>query len=162
LIELTWKAQIGFVYDLKSFALRKTFTYPGEGWALTQDGKRLIMSDGTSELRFPDPLTLKETGRLRVTDGGRPVNNLNELEYVRGEIYANIWLTDTIARIDPATGAVVGWIDLSGLLKPSDRVVGQTDVLNGIAYDAKGRRLFVTGKMWPAVFEIELVKKPKP
>ena len=159
LIELTWKSQIGFVYDLASFTPRGSFSYPGEGWALTEDGKRLIMSDGTPELRFLDPVTLKETGRLKVTDGGRPVANLNELEYVDGEIYANIWLTDSIARIDPKTGAVVGWIDLTGILKPSERVPGQTDVLNGIAYDAKTKRLFVTGKMWPAVFEIELVKK---
>ena len=159
LVELTWKSQIGFVYDLANFSLRTSFGYPGEGWALTQDGKRLIMSDGTPELRFLDPVTLKETGRVRVTDGGRPVSNLNELEYVRGEIYANIWLTDRIARINPDTGAVTGWIDLTGILKPSERIEGQTDVLNGIAYDAKGGRLFVTGKMWPTVFEIELVPK---
>ena len=160
LIELTWKNQLGFIYDLKTFKSRGTFSYAGEGWALTQDGKRLIMSDGTPELRFLDPVTLKETGRLKVTDGGRPVSNLNELEYVDGEIYANIWLTDSIVRINPATGAVTGWIDLSGILKPNERVPGQTDVLNGIAYDAQSKRLFVTGKMWPTVFEIELVRKP--
>ena len=159
LIELTWKSQIGFVYDLASFKPRSSFAYAGEGWALTQDGKRLIMSDGTPELRFLDPVTLKETGRLKVTDAGRAVGNLNELEYVDGEIYANIWLTDTIARIDPRTGAVTGWIDLTGILSPTERVPGQTDVLNGIAYDARTKRLFVTGKMWPAVFEIALVKK---
>jgi glutaminyl-peptide cyclotransferase len=160
LIELTWRSQVGFVYDLVSFAFRGAFGYRGEGWALTQDGRRIIMSDGTPELRFLDPDTLKETGRVKVTDHGRPVSNLNELEYVRGEVYANIWMTDRIARINPTTGAVVGWIDLSGILPLSDRVPGQTDVLNGIAYDAKGGRLFVTGKMWPAVFEIELVRKP--
>ncbi|HTK34345.1 MAG TPA: glutaminyl-peptide cyclotransferase [Caulobacteraceae bacterium] len=159
LIELTWRSQVGFIYDLATFKPTGSFGYSGEGWALTHDGKRLIMSDGTPQLRFLDPVTLKETGRVLVTDGGRPVGNLNELEYVRGEIYANIWLTDRIARIDPVTGAVLGWIDLSGILSPADRIPGQTDVLNGIAYDAKGGRLFVTGKMWPAVFEIELVEK---
>jgi glutaminyl-peptide cyclotransferase len=159
LIELTWRSQIGFIYDLKTFAPKGSFNYLGEGWALTEDGRRLIMSDGTPELRFLDPKTLKETGRIRVTDNGRPVGNLNELEYVEGQVFANIWMTDSIARIDPATGKVVGWIDLSGILQPADVVPGQTDVLNGIAYDAKTKRLFVTGKMWPAVFEIELVRK---
>ena len=155
LVELTWRSQIGFVYGLKDFKPRGEFRYPGEGWALTTDGRRLIMSDGTSDLRFLDPETLRETGRLRVTDEGRPVVNLNELEWVRGEIYANVWMTDRIARIDPSTGVVKGWIDLTGLLPPSERR-GDEDVLNGIAYDAVRDRLFVTGKQWPRLYEIKL------
>lgn len=160
LVSLTWRSQVGFVYDLKTFAPLREFRYPGEGWALTQDGKRLIMSDGTAQLRLLDPETLAETGRITVTDDGTPVSNLNELEYVKGEVYANIWQTDRIARIDPATGKVKGYIDLTGLLGPLDRVAGQTDVLNGIAYDAARDRLFVTGKNWPTLFQIELVRKP--
>src|SRR5215472_10477731 len=132
---------------------------PGEGWGLTTDGKRIIMSDGTAELRFWDPETLQEIGRITVTDEGRPVSELNELEWVKGEVYANVWQTERIARIDPKTGKVVGWIDCHGLLTPADRTE-LTDVLNGIAYDAKGDRLFVTGKRWPKLFEIKLVKKP--
>jgi glutamine cyclotransferase len=159
LIQLTYKTQVGFVYDFASFQPQKQFEYPGEGWALTQDGKRIIMSDGTAQIRFWDPETLKETGRITVTDQGRPVDNVNELEWIKGEIYANIYMTDRIARIDPGSGKVVGWIDLTGLLDPSDRIKGYTDVLNGIAFDAKGGRLFVTGKRWPKLFEIRLVKK---
>ncbi len=158
LVELTWRSQVGFVYDLDTFALEKQFSYQGEGWGLTHDGARIIMSDGTPQLRFLNPETLQETGRITVADEGQPVGNLNELEYVRGEIYANVWMTDRIARIDPATGRVTGWIDLSGLLPATDRA--QTDVLNGIAYDPAGDRLFVTGKLWPALFEIKLVRKP--
>ncbi|WP_158915074.1 glutaminyl-peptide cyclotransferase [Caulobacter sp. S45] len=157
LIELTWQSQIGFVYDLKTFEPRSSFHYPGEGWALTRDDHRLIMSDGTSDIRFLDPDTLAETGRIHVTDEGRPVRNLNELEWVKGEIYANIWQTNRIARIDPQTGVVLGWIDLNGLLKPED-VHGEVDVLNGIAYDAAHDRLLVTGKLWPKLFEIRLVR----
>jgi Glutamine cyclotransferase len=159
LIELTYKTQVGFVYDLGTFKLQKQFEYPGEGWGLAQDGKRIIMSDGTHELRFWDPETLRETGRLSVTDDGQPVKNLNELEWIKGEIYANIWGTEKIARIDPASGKVVGWINLAGLLEPADRKNSQPDVLNGIAYDAEHDRLFVTGKRWPKLFEIKLVKK---
>jgi len=159
LIELTYKTQVGFVYDLGTFKLQKQFEYPGEGWGLAQDGKRIIMSDGTHELRFWDPETLKETGRLSVTEDGQPVKNLNELEWIKGEIYANIWGTEKIARIDPASGKVVGWINLAGLLEPADRKNSQPDVLNGIAYDAEHDRLFVTGKKWPKLFEIKLVKK---
>ncbi len=155
LIQLTWRDQVGFVYDLKDFAPRSSFTYKGEGWALTHDGHRLIMSDGTAQLRFLDPETLKEIGRLAVTAGGRPVFNLNEIEWVDGEIYANIWMSDTIARIDPQTGHVLGWIDLAGLL-PIDARTGREDVLNGIAYDAVGRRLFVTGKRWSRLYEISV------
>ncbi len=165
LLEITWKAETGFVYDLNTFAPRSEFHYPGEGWGLTQDGKRIIMSDGTPQLRFWDPETLKEIGRMQVTDQGSPVENLNELEWVKGEIYANIWQADRIARINPANGKVVGWINLTGLLTPADRIEGgplQTDVLNGIAYDAAHDRLFVTGKRWPKLFEIRLVKKSIP
>ena len=158
LLELTWKAEKGFIYDLATFEPKGEFPYPGEGWGLTTDGKRIIMSDGTAELRFWDPETLKETGRIKVTDEGQPVAELNELEWVKGEIYANVWQTDRIARIDPKTGKVTGWINCTGLLTPTDRTE-QTDVLNGIAYDAKGDRLFVTGKKWPKLFEIKVVKK---
>ncbi|MBV9743198.1 MAG: glutaminyl-peptide cyclotransferase [Acidobacteriia bacterium] len=158
LLEITWKSEVGFIYDLASFALKGQFSYPGEGWGLTQDGKRIIMSDGTSELRFWDPETLKETGRVRVTADGAPIDQLNELEWVKGEVYANIWQTNRIARIDPASGKVVGWIDLRGILSPTN-MVGEGGVLNGIAYDAATARLFVTGKLWPKLFEIKLVKK---
>ena len=160
LIELTWKDQVGFIYDLKSFEKTGEFSYVGEGWALTRDDTRIIMSDGSSALRFLDPETLKETGRIQVTDDGKPVNNINELEFVKGEVLANIWQTDRIVRIDPKTGKVVGWIDLTGLLGDADRAAGEVDVLNGIAYDAASDRLFVTGKLWPKLFEIKLAPKP--
>jgi glutamine cyclotransferase len=157
LIELTWTHQIGFIYGIDDFETRGQFSYPGEGWALTRDDTRIIMSDGTARLRFLDPETLQETGGLDVTDQGKPVEQLNELEWVKGEILANVWQTDRIARIDPATGHVKGWIDLTGLLPPQDRP--GADVLNGIAYDAKADRLIVTGKLWPKLFEIRLVKR---
>jgi glutaminyl-peptide cyclotransferase len=156
LVSLTWKSQIGFVYDLKTFKLQSHFSYPGEGWALTQDGTHLIMSDGTAQLRWLDPQTLHETARLSVTFEGQPLRYLNELEWVKGEIFANVWQTNWIARIDPHSGAVVGLIDCRGLLDPADVIQGQTDVLNGIAYDAQGDRLFITGKNWPKLFEIQL------
>jgi glutaminyl-peptide cyclotransferase len=156
LVSLTWKSQIGFVYDLQSFKLLRHFSYPGEGWALTQDGAHLIMSDGTDQLRWLDPQTLQQTARLSVTFEGKPLRDLNELEWVKGEIYANVWQTNWIARIDPHSGAVVGLIDCRGLLDPGDFIQGQTDVLNGIAYDAKDDRLFITGKNWPKLFEIQL------
>jgi len=161
LLEITWKTEVGFVYDMATFTPRSEFKYPGEGWGLTQDGKRIIMSDGSPQLRFWDPESLKEIGRVTVTDQGQAVQDLNELEWVKGEVYANVWQTERIARIDPASGKVVGWINLTGLLTPSDRVEGPdaTDVLNGIAYDAARDRLFVTGKRWPKLFEIRLVKK---
>ena len=159
LLEITWKAQMGFIYDLSSFTPKGQFEYSGEGWGLTQDGKRIIMSDGSAQIRFWDPETLRETGRITVTADGQPVTDLNELEWVRGEIYANIWQTERVARIDPATGKVTGWIDLRGLLSPQDYIPQRTDVLNGIAYDATSDRLFVTGKRWPKLFEIRLVKK---
>jgi len=160
LLELTWKSEKGFIYDLATFSLQRDFEYPGQGWGLTTDGKRIIMSDGTAELRFWDPETLRETGRIAVTDDAGPVRELNELEWVKGEVYANVYTTDRIARINPATGKVTGWVDLTGILSPADRVrLEQGDVLNGIAYDAKTDRLFVTGKRWPKLFEIHLVKK---
>lgn len=158
LISLTWKSHVGFVFDLATFKLQRQFQYAGEGWALTQDGKQVIMSDGTSELRLLDPNTLRETGRIQVTLEGKPIRDVNELEWVKGEIYANVWQTNWIVRIDPSSGHVVGLINLAGLLSPADQVMGQTDVLNGIAYDAKGDRLFVTGKNWPKLFEIRLRK----
>jgi glutamine cyclotransferase len=155
LYQLTYTTGIGFVYDRATMSRTGTFNYTGEGWGLTHDGTRLIMSDGTAYLRFLDPATLKQTGRLHVTDGGIPVEALNELEYVKGEIFANVWQTRRIARISPKTGRVLGWIDLAGLLSPHDEAAG-VDVLNGIAYDAAGDRLFVTGKLWPKLFEIRI------
>jgi glutaminyl-peptide cyclotransferase len=158
LISLTWKSHVGFVRDLATFKVQRQFHYEGEGWALTQDGKQLLMSDGTSEIRLLNPETLVPVGRIQVTLEGKPVNNLNELEWVKGEIYANLWQTNWILRIDPHDGHVVGAINMAGLLSPSDIVKGQTDVLNGIAYDAKSDRLFVTGKNWPKLFEIRIHK----
>jgi glutamine cyclotransferase len=157
LIQLTWQTNVGFVYDLASFTLLRTFDYPGEGWGITHDGRRLIMSDGTSALRFLDPSTFRETARLVVRDGGRPIDNLNELEFVDGDIYANVWLTDRIAIIAADTGRVAAWIDLAGLLPR--RVPRGDDVLNGIAYDAARKRLFVTGKLWPVLFEIRVRRR---
>jgi glutaminyl-peptide cyclotransferase len=156
LFQLTWQNRIGLVYDFSSFRLLQTFYYPTEGWGLTQDGRQLIMSDGTEMLYFLDPKTLKEIKRVRVFDRGVPVRLLNELEYVRGEIFANVYQTDWIARISPETGEVLGWIDLRGLLPEEDRKKG-AEVLNGIAYDSKKSRLYVTGKFWPKLFEIKLV-----
>jgi glutaminyl-peptide cyclotransferase len=160
LFELTWQAELGFIYDRRTFQRTGTFTYKGEGWGLTQDGKRLIMSDGSSYLRFIDPVTRKEVSRLQVRDGGKPVERLNELEYVKGEVLANVWQTERLARISPKTGQVLGWVDLSGLL--SAREAQTVDVLNGIAYDAEHDRLFVTGKLWPKLFEIKVVESPSP
>jgi glutamine cyclotransferase len=154
LIELTWQSQVAFVYDRDTFEPRGMFSYTGEGWGLTHDAKDLIMSDGTAELRFLDPETFRERRRIQVTDGGRPVTRLNELEYVKGQVFANIWTTDSIARVDPVSGRVLGWVDLRGLM-PKDRV-GSDAVLNGIAYDEATDRLFVTGKLWPSLFEIKI------
>ena len=156
IVQLTWQAGTGFVYDRKSFDRRRSFTYDGEGWGLTYDGTRLIMSDGSDALRFLDPKTFKESGRVQVKDGGRPVTQLNELEFVKGEVFANVWGSDRIARISPKTGQVTGWIDLRGLLAPHEAT--NVDVLNGIAYDAAGDRLFVTGKWWPKLFEIRVLR----
>ena len=160
IVQLTWQSEVGFVYDKTSFKQIKTFNYIGEGWGLTHDGTRLIMSDGSAAIRFLDPATLKETGRITVKDNGVPVKNLNELEFVKDEIYANIWNATRIARISPKTGDVLGWIELTGLLDPREAV--GADVLNGIAYDAKGDRLFVTGKWWPKLFEIKIVSASAP
>lgn len=157
IVELTWKHQLGFVYDQVSFRRLRTFNYPGEGWGLTNDGTNIYMSDGSAQIRVWDGTTLQEKSRLNVHDGTRAIPELNELEWVRGEIYANVWQTDRIARISPKDGSVVGWIDLSGLLPSADRA--GVDVLNGIAYDSLGDRLFVTGKLWPKLFEIRLVLK---
>ncbi|WP_109127424.1 glutaminyl-peptide cyclotransferase [Dyella sp. C11] len=156
IVQLTWKDQLGFVYDMTSFKQQRTFTYPGEGWALTRDDKHLYMSDGSSVLRVLDPNTLASVGSIMVTDEGQPVLNLNELEWVKGEILANVWMTNRIARIDPTTGHVTGWIDLTGLFDNSTLPDPNNDVLNGIAYDAQHDRLFVTGKRWPKLFEITL------
>jgi glutaminyl-peptide cyclotransferase len=158
IIELTWTTQTGFVYDKSDLSVVRSFQYPGEGWGLTNDGKQIYMSDGSSQIRVWDPVTLKEVRRITVKDGDQPVNELNELEFVKGEILANVWQTDRIARISPVDGKVLGWIDLSGILPQSDRS-GSDAVLNGIAYDAATDRLFVTGKLWPKLFEIKLVPK---
>ena len=156
LVQLTWQTNVGFVYDLAKFDLQRTFTYSGEGWGLTHDGRRLILSDGTSRLRFLDPMTFAETGGVDVTDGGRPVEQLNELEFVNGEVYANIWQTERIAIIAPDSGHVTAWLDLTGLRSNAGRA--GDDVMNGIAYDAAGDRLFVTGKLWPQLFQIRVRK----
>ena len=154
LIELTWQTHVAFVYDRATFQPKKQFNYPGEGWGLTQDANGLIMSDGSDELRILDPLTFGERRCIKVTAVGAPLRNLNELEYVKGEIFANVWQTDYIARIAPDTGKVSGYIDLRGLLTAAERA--GTDVLNGIAYDAGHDRLFVTGKWWPRLYEIRV------
>jgi glutamine cyclotransferase len=158
LVQLTWQSRVGFIYDLPTLRLMKTRPYPFEGWGLTEDGHSLIAGDGTSQLTFLDPVLLKERRRIVVRDQGLPVARLNELEFINGEIFANIFLTDRIARIAPDTGEVTGWIDLTGLLPAQDRRPN-TDVLNGIAYDRQKDRLLVTGKNWPKLFHIRLVKK---
>jgi glutaminyl-peptide cyclotransferase len=158
LIQLTWKKEIGFVYDLRTFALRSTFHYPGQGWGLTRDGSHLIMSDGTSDLRFLDPNDFTEIRRIHVTADGRAIRNINELEWVRGEIYANIWRSNVIVRINPVSGDVVGLIDLTDLAASTTVYTGE-NVLNGIAYDAESDRLFVTGKLWPELYQIRLSRR---
>ena len=157
LLQLTWRANKGFAYRLDSFEPLAEFAYPTEGWGLTYDGEILIMSDGSATLYFRDPFTFTEVSRIAVVAQGRPVSQLNELEWIAGEVFANIWQTDTIARIDPATGQVAGWIDLTGLLNSEDRRGSNAEVLNGIAYDPEGERLFVTGKRWPKLYQIELI-----
>lgn len=156
LVQLTWETHVGLIYDRFSFRPVRTFSYRGEGWGLTHDAKSLILSDGTPTLRFLNPASFKVTRRLTVTDGGKPVSDLNELEYIDGQVYANIWHSDRIAKISPRTGKVLGWIDLTGLLPANERSSPEA-VLNGIAWDAENRRLFVTGKLWPKLFEIEVV-----
>jgi glutaminyl-peptide cyclotransferase len=159
IVGLTWTSHVGFVYDQKTFALKRRFNYQGEGWGLASDANQLYMSDGSNAIRVLDPRTFEEKRRIQVTADGKPIDRLNELEIVDGQIFANVWGSDVIARIDPATGNVVGWIDLSGLLPPGQRGTDSVDaVLNGIAYDSKHHRLFVTGKLWPKLFEIELVR----
>jgi len=158
LVQLTWQSNVAFVYDLVSFAPRRTLSYSGEGWGLTSDGKRFILSDGSDQLRFLDPETFREIGRVAVTDGKTRIRDLNELEYIRGEVYANVWHTDRIARIAPDTGRVVGWIDLQGIMSSGYKLESEA-VLNGIAHDRAGNRLFVTGKLWPRLFEIEVIPR---
>ena len=153
--EWTWRTHVGFVYDRASFKQVRQFSYAGEGWGMTRSASQIITSDGTATLRFRDPRTFKEIRALVVKDGDTPIDWLNELEYVKGEILANVWRTNRIARISPRDGHVVGWIDLSGL-SPVDRSANEDAVLNGIAYDGRRDRLFVTGKQWPAIFEIKL------
>lgn len=155
LVQLTWKSRRGFVYDLATFDLVREFGYEGEGWGLTFDGRHLIMSDGTSVLRFLDPETFEVVRRLQVTSNGTPVHSLNELEYIKGEIWSNVWQSESILRIDPSTGHVTSYLNLRGILT-SDLRTGREDVLNGIAYDPASDRIFVTGKLWPRVFEIRL------
>jgi glutamine cyclotransferase len=152
--QLTWQSHIGFVYAQDSFKQEQTFFLPGEGWGITHDGTHLIVSDGTANLRFLDPLTFREVKRIAVMEAGLPLDRLNELEFINGEVWANVWYTDFIVRIDPASGQVVGKLDLSGLYQSR----GIDDVLNGIAWDAEGQRLFVTGKLWPALYEVRVVE----
>ena len=156
LIQLTWKSKTGFVYDKDTFGLVRRFTYPAEGWGLTHDNSRLIMSDGTSNLYFLDLETLEITGSVEVRENDAPVIDINELEYIRGQVFANIWKTDYILIINPLDGRVTGSIDLSGLLE-TQNYTGRADVLNGIAFDAHSGHLFVTGKLWPYLFEIQLL-----
>lgn len=156
LYNLTWRNHIGFVFRLDDFSPLGGFSYPGEGWGLTTDGRRLIMSDGTDQIRFLDPDTLAETGRVSVTADGRPLDQINELEWIDGEVFANLWQDNRIARIDPETGVVKAFIDLTDLVPKDAGLDPRDDVLNGIAWDAGGKRLFVTGKRWPQLFEIRL------
>jgi glutamine cyclotransferase len=161
--QLTWQSQKAFVYNFDfahAFAPIKTFSYSGEGWGLTDNGQSLIMSNGSNQIRFLDPETFQVQRTISVTENDRPVNMLNELEFIKGEIFANIWLTDRIVRIDPASGRVTGWINLAGLLSSEER--NRADVLNGIAYDEAGDRLFVTGKLWPKLFQIRLISRLDP
>lgn len=157
LYQLTWQSGVALVYDKASFTPKRQHRYTGEGWGLTQDASSLIMSDGTEFLRMLDPATFAERRRVRVMAAGSPLKNLNELEYVKGEVFANVWQTDYVARINPATGVVTGYIDFRGLLTASERA--STDVLNGIAYDERADRLFITGKLWPRVFEVRVTRK---
>src|SRR5882724_10802293 len=157
-VQLTWQSHAGFVYNLSDFRFLRQFSYSGEGWGLATDGNEIFMSDGTSEIRVLAPVTFAEKRRFTVHDGASSIDQLNELEFVEGEIFANVWQTDRIARISPQSGKVVGWIDLKGLLSPIYRLESDA-VLNGIAYDSNRKRLFVTGKLWPSIFEIRVVPK---
>lgn len=158
LVQLTWKAQTGFVYDLRTFRLLRTFHYQGEGWGLTEDGTDLVMSDGSSTLRFLDPQTFQVVRSIVVSDAGVEVHDLNELEYIHGHIYANVWQSNLIAVISPQNGNVLAWIDLTGL-RPASTSGNSEAVPNGIAFDAAHHRLFVTGKQWPQLFQIQLLRK---
>jgi glutaminyl-peptide cyclotransferase len=154
LLQLTWRHKLGFVYDRKTFKQKRTFSYNTEGWGIAYDGtSSLVMSDGSDTLSFLDPKSLAVTKTLRVQEAGRPIGNLNELEWIEGEIWANIWMTDRIARISPNTGEVNAWIDLSSLYPVSQRVP-PADVMNGIAYDKATRRIYITGKKWPRLYQI--------
>lgn len=157
--QLTWQEKKAFIYNSETFEREGTFSFDGEGWGLTHDGESLILSDGTNQLRFLDPETFAVKRTISVFDQKKPLRELNELEYVKGEIYANVWKRDRVARIDPKTGALTGWIDFTGLLPLAERGGDSDAVLNGIAYDEKGDRLFVTGKLWPKLFEIRLKAK---
>ena len=159
IVGLTWTSQVGFVFDKATLKMKQTFSYAGEGWGLAHDGKHVLMSDGTAFIRTLKPGSLEEISRVQVTADGKPLERLNELEWVDGELYANVWGADVIARIDATSGKVIGWIDLSGLLKPEWRAAQPVDVLNGIAYDKQQRKLYVTGKLWPKLFEVALVKR---
>jgi glutaminyl-peptide cyclotransferase len=156
LVQLTWESHTGFVYDRATFKMLRTFHYDSEGWGLTHDARSLILSDGTATLRFLDPDTFRELRRITVKDRGKPVTQLNELEFIHGEIYANVWHSDRIARISPESGRVLGWINLKGII-PQDQLSSKEAVLNGIAYDSAHDRLFVTGKLWPKIFEIAVI-----
>ena len=160
LIQLTWKSEKAFVYDREKLTRVATISYKGEGWGLTHDGTHLILSDGSAELRFLDPNTFEIVRRVTVKDGDRSVPRLNELEWIEGEVWANVWQTDRIARIDPSNGAVKSWVDLTGLLATAGPRPASVDVLNGIAYDPVGKRIFVTGKQWPKIFQIEVIPRP--
>ena len=160
LYEWTWKSHICFVYDRFSLRLVKRLPFTGEGWGMTRTAKEIITSDGSAILRFRDPETFHETRHVVVRDGGQDISQLNELEFIKGEIYANVWHSERIARISPRDGHVIAWIDLTGLL-PADQRIDSESVLNGIAYDSQHDRIFVTGKQWPAIFEIRVVKVPR-
>jgi glutaminyl-peptide cyclotransferase len=157
IVQLTYKTEIGYVYDQASMKQQRTFHYRGEGWSLTNDGSQIYMDDGSAQIRVWDATTLQEKRRFTVHDGIRPIERLNELEWIRGELWANIWQTHRIARISPADGKVLGWIECDGILTAADSA--GVDVMNGIAYDSFGDRVFVTGKLWPKLFEIKLVPK---
>lgn len=156
--QLTWQNRLGLVYDAETFHVEKTFQYTGEGWGLTNDGKRLVMSDGSATIRFLDPKTFEVVKRITAKSAQGKVEHLNELEFVKNEIWANIWYEDRIVRISPENGEVLGWIDLSSLYPRIQRRSNE-DVLNGIAYDAEKNRLFVTGKNWPMLYEIKVGSK---
>jgi glutamine cyclotransferase len=160
LLEWTWQSHIGFVYDRFSLRKLREFTYTGEGWGMTRTATQLITSDGTATLRFRDPETFREVRHIAVHDGAQAIGQLNELEFIKGEIYANVWHSDRIARISPKDGHVITWIDLTGIL-PDNQKVNAESVLNGIAYDPQHDRIFVTGKQWPTIFEIKAVDKQK-